>query len=118
MQAIKINIEKTPVQKLLKIAMDHQASDLQISVGVPPMMKVKGELIPIGDRRLGVKDSERLVHELFPDESAYQEFLLNGDSDFSISIPGAWKVQGQYVQAEGVAGGRHTHRLHRASQSP
>lgn len=88
MQAIKINIEKTPVQKLLKIAMDHQASDLQITVGVPPMMKVKGELIPIGDRRLGVKDSERLVHELFPDESAYQEFLLKGDSDFSISIPG------------------------------
>jgi pilus retraction protein PilT len=88
MQTKDIDIEKTPVQKLLKIALDNQASDLQITVGVPPVMKVRGELTYIGSRRLGIKDAERLVHELFPYEVAYQNFLACGDADFSISIPG------------------------------
>lgn len=83
-----ISVERTPVQKLLKIAMDQHASDLQITVGVPPVMKVRGELQYIGSERLGVRDAERLVHELFPNETAYQDFLASGDKDFSVSIPG------------------------------
>ncbi|GEM_PF-1734609 len=82
------NLENTPVQKLLKIAMDHQASDLQITVGVPPVMKVKGDLQYVGSQRLGVRDAERLVRELFANEAAYREFLASGDKDFSVSIPG------------------------------
>ena len=88
MKTKDINIEKTSVQQLLKIAMDNQASDLQITVGVPPVIKVKGELRYIGSQRLGVKDAERLVHELFPSEMAFQDFLASGDHDFSISVPG------------------------------
>lgn len=88
MKIKNINIERTSVQKLLKIAMDYKASDLQITVGVPPVIKVKGELLYIGSQRLGMRDAERLVHELFPNEMAYHDFLSSGDQDFSVSIPG------------------------------
>lgn len=88
MKTRDINVEKVTIQQLLKIAMENQASDLQITVGVPPVMKIKGVLEYIGSQRLSVRDTERLVHELFPNETAYQGFLSNGDQDFSISVPG------------------------------
>ena len=85
---VEKNIQMFKVQDLLKIAMEQSASDLQITVGVPPVIKVRGELQYIGSEKLGVKDAERLVHELFSDEKAYQDFLESGDWDFSVSIPG------------------------------
>jgi twitching motility protein PilT len=76
------------IKDLLAIAMERGASDLQITVGVPPVIKVRGELEYIGDEKLGVKDSERLVRELFSDAEAYREFVATGDKDFSVSISG------------------------------
>jgi len=98
------DLENAPVQKLLKIAMDNQASDLQITVGVPPVMKVKGDLRYIGSQRLGVRDAERLIHELFPSEEAYREFLENGDKDFSVSVPGLGRFRvNTFMQRGSVA---------------
>lgn len=82
------SLQSVTAQELLTIATGQGASDLQITVGVPPVMKVRGELEYIGSGRLGVKDTERLVRELYSDEKSYQEFLETGDRDFSISIPG------------------------------
>lgn len=89
---------------LLKIAMGVKASDLQITVGVPPVMKVRGELQYIGDTKLWAIDTERLVQELFSNDAAWHEFQKIGDSDFSISVPGLGRFRvNAFVQRGSVA---------------
>lgn len=75
------------MKNLLGIAIEKSASDLQITVGVPPVIKVMGELQLIGDKQLDQNDTEVLVRELFSDNESFMEFKATGDRDFSLSIP-------------------------------
>ncbi len=74
------------MEKLLKIAVNSNASDLQITVGVPPVLKVKGELQFAGDRILMPEDTKRLVRELFTNDETFNAFIAAGDKDFSLSM--------------------------------
>ncbi len=75
------------IKELLGIALKKEASDLQITVGVPPLIKVKGEFEYIGDTILKPDNTRALVRELFEYEDSFKEFLTTGDKDFSLSIP-------------------------------
>lgn len=85
--------KQVPVGDLLRLAKDHQASDLQITVGVPPIIKVKGTLMTIGEEPLWKEDTERLVRELFQTDTQLRRYLEEGDLDFSISIPGSGRFR-------------------------
>lgn len=74
------------MKELLLTAINKGASDLQITVGVPPVLKVKGILEYIGDRRLSPADTKTLVRELFPNDEVFNAFLSVGDKDFSLSM--------------------------------
>ncbi|MGI6084050.1 MAG: type IV pilus twitching motility protein PilT [Acetivibrionales bacterium] len=74
------------MKELLNLALTSGASDLQITVGVPPILKVRGELQYAGEKELRPEDTKRLVRELFPNEEAFNEFLAVGDKDFSLSM--------------------------------
>jgi twitching motility protein PilT len=82
------NIPFSNVMELLNIAKSKGASDLHLTVGVPPTMKVQGELLPIGKDTLLPQDTNRLVRELFVQGKNLDEYLATGDMDFSISLPG------------------------------
>lgn len=79
--------KNVPVGVLLKQAKDHQSSDLQLTVGVPPIIKVNGSWMTIGTEILLPEDTERLVRELFQTEAQLRKYLDEGDVDFSVSIP-------------------------------
>jgi len=83
----------SPVKTLLLIAKDLNASDLHITVGVPPIIKVRGTMKTIGSEVLLPIDTERLVKELFPSDKMYMEYSTEGDLDFSISIPGSGRYR-------------------------
>lgn len=74
------------MKELLKIAVISGASDLQITVGVPPVLKVRGELEYAGEKKLMPEDTKRLVRELFPNDETFNSFLAVGDKDFSLSV--------------------------------
>ena len=66
------------MKELLKIAVISGASDLQITVGVPPVLKVRGELEYAGEKKLMPEDTKRLVRELFPNDETFNSFLEIG----------------------------------------
>jgi len=72
--------------ELLKFAVNNNASDVQITVGVPPVMKIRGEWVFAGEKILKQDDTKRLVRELYPNDETFNSFLTAGDKDFSISI--------------------------------
>ncbi len=78
----------TAVYELLKIAVEQNASDLHITVGVPPVLKIGAEFRRLGDKPLTPNATAKLVRELFPKETLYQEFQSEHDKDFSFSVPG------------------------------
>lgn len=73
---------------LLKEVVRRGASDLFITVGLAPMIKVDGALQALGQHeRMSPADTEAFARQLFAREKDYQDFLRNGEIDFSLSLP-------------------------------
>ena len=73
------------VNKLFRMVMKHEASDLHLKVGQPPMMRLKGDIRRMDMRPLTQDDMERL---LLPVLSPRQRKILDdeGGVDFSYVI--------------------------------
>ncbi len=81
------------LNELLKIAVEKGASDIFLTVGVPPTLKVDGSLVPIEHKKLTPEDTEKLALNIFPREEHYQEYMKQGDKDFSISLSGVGRFR-------------------------
>jgi twitching motility protein PilT len=78
-------IKEPEVNKLFRLVMKHQGSDLHLKVGQPPMMRLKGDIRRMDMRPLTQEDMERL---LLPALSPRQRKILDdeGGVDFSYII--------------------------------
>lgn len=74
------------LNELLKLTLDNKASDLHITVGVPPVIRVNGELNAIDEDKLLPVDTEKYVRELL--QSKFDEYAEKGEIDLSYSVAG------------------------------
>lgn len=73
--------------ELLETAVQEKASDLHLTVGRPPMIRIYGELVPISGKEIL---SNNLIVELISpilDENRKQILLRTGQVDFSYGMP-------------------------------
>lgn len=90
---------------LINYAIGKRASDIHITVGVPAMLRVDGQLSYFGEKSLSPQDTEELVKEILNEEQmAFLE--KEGEIDSSHSRPGigrfrvnAYKQRGSYAIA-------------------
>ncbi|MFH1780688.1 MAG: type IV pilus twitching motility protein PilT [Candidatus Nealsonbacteria bacterium] len=76
------------LNELLTLTIKEQASDLHISCGHPPVLRVNGTLIPlIKQKKIAPEDSEGLARVLLQDEK-YARFLKDREIDFSFNLEG------------------------------
>lgn len=76
------------IKSLFKIAGEKKASDLHLVVGLPPMLRIDGNLAAIkGYRELAQKELEQMIFSLL-DENQKKKLLTNRDLDFSFSLDG------------------------------
>lgn len=75
------------LDELLRVTVEKGASDLHITVGVPPTIRLNGELVQIGSDRLVPIDTEQYVKTIL-DEKDYLEYTVKGEIDTSYSIAG------------------------------
>jgi twitching motility protein PilT len=76
------------IDAALRILIERGGSDLHVKVGVPPTMRLHGELAPIeGFSPLSGEDTERAFHDI-AEVRSLTEFEEAGEADFSYSIPG------------------------------
>ena len=85
------------LEELLTIAKQNGASDVHITVGVPPKMRVNGHLITLDYDRLMPNDTMGYVQEIM-DERQLATFKDKGEYDmsFSISNVGRYRVNAFY----------------------
>ncbi|TSE34872.1 Twitching mobility protein [Tepidimonas fonticaldi] len=75
------------VTQLLAFAVKNKASDLHLSAGLPPMIRVHGDVRRINVEPLDHKQVHAMVYDIMTDaqRKAYEEFL---ECDFSFEIAG------------------------------
>lgn len=71
------------IKQLLQLTVDQNASDLHIVPGMPPMLRVHGQLAPVpGEHVLTPENTQQFIKEVFKSEQ-YEKFVTNKELDFS-----------------------------------
>ena len=75
------------ITELLAFSFKNKASDLHLSAGLPPMIRVDGDIRRINVPPLDTKEVHMLVYDIMNDKQRrdYEEFL---ECDFSFELPG------------------------------
>lgn len=82
------NNYQSALKELLQLTVKEQASDLHLSVGHPPVLRITGRLIPLVKKKaLAAKDTQGLVKALMTQIQS-QRFLQEKDIDFSYELEG------------------------------
>ncbi len=84
---------KFNIDELLKFAVDNHASDVHITVGVPPIFRINGQLIKINDlERIMPDDSTDLANHIMTEDSK-RIYAEKGEVDFSYSVIGVGRFR-------------------------
>jgi twitching motility protein PilT len=71
---------------LLNVAIDRRASDLHVTAGVPPVLRIDGELVPMRDfEPVTPAESQRIIYDLMTSDQI-QRFETNLEIDFSYAL--------------------------------
>lgn len=75
------------IDEILAAAVAEKASDIHITVALPPMFRVNGVLVPMaGAEKLDPADTHRLVYQMFSERQQVL-FAERGELDFSYGVP-------------------------------
>jgi twitching motility protein PilT len=75
------------IEELLGLSVKQNASDLHISPGLPPLLRIDGELMPLaGAAPIEANDTKNLIYKVMEKEQQ-QEFETALELDFSVVIP-------------------------------
>lgn len=93
------------IHDLLKTSADLGASDLHLTVGVPPVSRIHGRLRRLGENKLQPQDTESCLRDLLS-ETQFQQLEERGELDVSLSVFGqyryrinAYRQRGAYAAA-------------------
>ncbi|HLU82443.1 MAG TPA: type IV pilus twitching motility protein PilT [Trueperaceae bacterium] len=89
---------------LLKIAIERRASDLLLTVGLSPMLRINGEWRPTEHEVLTPTMTRRLMYALM-DEKKQRNFEERKDLDFSFSLSGHGRFRVNVFVQRGSVGG-------------
>ena len=91
------------IQELLNFSVQQGASDLHVTAGMPPLIRVDGDIRRINVDAMDHKEVHGLIYEIMNDRQRkdYEEFL---ECDFSFEIPGLARFRvNAFVQNRGAA---------------
>ncbi|MGB9679468.1 MAG: type IV pilus twitching motility protein PilT [Thermoanaerobacteraceae bacterium] len=75
------------ISELLNLVVEKKASDLHITVGVPPVLRINGYLQKIDDKPLNPSQTEEFAKDILSSEQI-EKLKENGDIDLSYSVKG------------------------------
>jgi twitching motility protein PilT len=92
------------INDLLKIAVERKASDLHLKVGSHPVIRVDGELLPLGElKRLMQEDTIAMAFSMM-NARQKQRFKEELELDIAYSVPGLGRFRCNVFQQRGAVG--------------
>ncbi|BFN25874.1 twitching mobility protein [Pseudomonas sp. SCT] len=90
-------------EKLLRLMVEKGGSDLFITAGVPPSMKVNGKIMPVSKTAMSPEMTRETVHGVM-NEQQRREFTENHESNFAISARGIGRFRVSAFYQRNLAG--------------
>lgn len=101
---VSSGIEALKIQQLFKVMVENNASDLHLTIGAPPAMRVNGSIVRVKIPPLSAEDTRKLVYQVLT-ESQKNELEKNLEIDFSFGIKGLARFRANaFFSKGGVAG--------------
>ena len=88
---------------LLQLVVDEGVSDLHIEVGIPPVVRLHGEMTPLDADVLEAEDTERLVRSIAT-EAQMEQIHQNGGTDFGFAFGDQARFRVSAFKQKGVFG--------------
>jgi len=89
---------------LLKLVVENEASDLHITTGSPPMLRIDGKLVPVKHPPLSPPETKDLCYSLLTDVQKHR-FEEDWELDFSFGVEGLGRFRGNvYTQRGAISG--------------
>lgn len=89
------------LNELLDLTIREQASDLHLTVGIPPIIRVNGELVKIDTDKLLPFNTEEYVKEILNEED-YKIYMSLGEIDTSYSVHGLGRFRVNIFKQRGT----------------
>ncbi len=91
------------IQQLFKLMVEQGASDLHLTVGSPPAIRLSGEVVRIKAPPLTKKEARRLIYQVLSDKQK-MELEKNLELDFSFGVKNLARFRGNvYYQQSSLA---------------
>lgn len=91
------------MQDLLLLLMEKKASDLHITAGLPPMLRIDGEILPTQFDKMTPDICQRLIYSLLTDAQK-EKFEATSELDLSFGIKGVGRVRMNVFKQRGSVG--------------
>jgi len=92
------------IDDILRLAIERKASDIHLTVGLPPMMRLDGEIAPLPYTILTPEDTRRIIYDTLTDDNI-EKFESTHELDFAYSVKGLARFRfNVYMQRMSVAG--------------
>ncbi len=86
-EAEKAEVRKAPdLFSLLRYLVDSPATDMLLTAGVPPSLKIHNDIVRTSMASLTPRDCERYAREMMS-PSDWEAFVRKGDKDFAVTYP-------------------------------
>ena len=92
-----------PMEDLLRLMLDEEASDLHLTVDSPPSLRIKGKLVKFDAAPLTAEDTEKLVKSITSDFNL-KRLDRDGTVDFAISFREQARFRVSAFRQKGVRG--------------
>lgn len=92
------------IYDLLKTMIENNASDLHITTGSPPRMRIDGKLIPMDSPPLNPPDTKGLCYSILTDAQKHK-FEENNELDLSFGVKGLSRFRGNIFMQRGAVAG-------------
>jgi twitching motility protein PilT len=104
---VGLDLEATPMldlHEVLELVLENEASDLHLTNGLPPTLRIDGELMPIeGYAPLEQNELQRVVYGMLTQKQR-EQFEENLELDFSYALPGKARFRVNVYQQRGAVG--------------
>jgi twitching motility protein PilT len=92
------------LQQLLKAMVEKGASDLHLTTGSPPQLRIDGSLVPLRTNSLNPVETKQLCYSVLTDQQKLR-FEEDLELDFSFGVRGLSRFRGNLFMQRGAVGG-------------
>lgn len=97
------SLREVHIDEILRMAYERKASDIHLTAGLPPMVRLDGELTPLPYQLVTPEDSQRLIYEILTDDQI-SKFENTHELDCSYTVKGLCRLRlNAYMQRNALA---------------